>query len=963
MLGIVLPSYTELQEENQRLRAENAQLRLLLEQHSIALPEAARHASVRADAVSEENASVTMRSSAKEKIALFRSFFRGREDVFARRWYSKTTEKSGYQPVCGNEWEPSLCDKRKFKCGACPNRKLLPLTDGDIYDHLAGKDPYGRDVVGVYPLSQDDTCCFCCVDFDGDGHIDAAKSFYAVCDAWDVPCAMERSRSGNGTHVWMFFAEPVPAKKARTLSSGILTAAMEQCKQISFSSYDRMIPNQDTMPSGGFGNLVALPLQGMARRTGNSLFMNEDYVPYADPWAFLSCLRKITTEQLDTWLSARCKQEPLGSLVTESDEKPWKPAAKKQLAPMDFPADLPITCANMLYIPTEGLSAAARNAILRLAAFKNPDFYRAQAMRMPIYDKPRIICTAEITEQYIGLPRGCETALRAMLDAVGVPCTITDETNAGTPIPVSFNGSLREEQQPAADALLQHNTGVLSATTAFGKTVVASYLIAQRQVNTLVLVHTQALMEQWKKSLEQFMIFDVQPPEPPKGRGRKKAWSPVGQIGAGKDTLHGMVDVAVMQSLIDTETDSVKELVRGYGMVIADECHHVSAVNFEKILKAVTAKYVYGLTATPTRQDGHHPIIFMQCGEIRYRVDAKAQAEKRPFEHFLIPRFTSFRKTYPDDTKMPRIYKDLEESELRNRRIADDITEAVQKGRTPIVLTERREHVLTLAKLLRGKADHIVCLTGAATAKEKRAAVDTLESIPDDQSLVVLATGKYVGEGFDYPRLDTLFVALPISWKGKVAQYAGRLHRDYPGKTEVRVYDYADIHVPVLERMYQKRLKSYASIGYKTKTETRTHVSADVIYDGKSFCPVYKQDLANAMHEIRIVSPFMRRNRLQSMKPLLEACVRNGTSVIVTTRPPEDFADDNKRQTEENLAFLQMLGVQIDLRSGFHQKFTIVDQKIVWYGSVNFLSFGTAEESLMRFESSDVAGELLDTVE
>lgn len=955
--------YAELQAENERLRAENAQLRLLLGQHGIAVAETDRQGAISVNSVSQENASVTMRSSAKEKIALFRSFFRGREDVFARRWYSKTTEKSGYQPVCGNEWDAELCDKRKFKCGACPNRKLLPLTDRDIYDHLAGKDPYGRDVVGVYPLLQDDMCTFCCVDFDDAGHVDAAKAFYVVCAAWDIPCVMERSRSGEGTHVWLFFAEPVPAKKARTLSSGILTAAMEQCKHISFSSYDRMIPNQDAMPSGGFGNLVALPLQGMARRNGNSLFINADFVPYADPWAFLSCLRKITSEQLDALLSAHCKQEPLGSLVTVSDEKPWKPVLKWRLTPMVFPAELPITSANMLYIPTEGLSSAARNAILRLAAFKNPDFYRAQALRMPIYNKPRIICTAEITERYIGLPRGCETALWAMLDEIGVPYTITDETNAGTPIPVSFNGSLREEQQPAADTLLKHNNGVLSATTAFGKTVVASYLIAQQQVNTLVLVHTQALMDQWKKSLERFLRFDVQPPEPPKGRGRKKVWSPIGQLGAGKDTLHGMVDVAVMQSLIDTGTNSVKEFVRGYGMVIADECHHVSAVNFEKILKAVTAKYVYGLTATPTRQDGHHPIIFMQCGEIRYRVDAKTQAEKHPFEHFLIPCFTSFRKTYPEGTKMPQIYKDLEESELRNRRIADDICAAVQEGRTPIVLTERREHVLTLARILRGKADHIVCLTGAATAKERRASVDTLENIPDEQSLVVLATGKYVGEGFDYPRLDTLFVALPISWKGKVSQYAGRLHRDYPGKTEVRVYDYADIHVPVLERMYQKRLKGYASIGYKTKTETRTHVSADVIYDGKSFYPVYKQDLEDAMHEIRIVSPFMRRNRLQSMKPLLEKCVQNRTRVIVTTRPPEDFTDNNKSQTQENLSFLQALGVQIDLRSGFHQKFTIVDQKIVWYGSVNFLSFGTAEESLMRFESTDIAGVLLDTVE
>ena len=902
-----------------------------------------------------------MQSSAADKIALFRSFFRGREDVFARRWYSKTTEKSGYQPVCGNEWEPTLCDKRKFKCSACPNRKLLPLTDRDIYDHLAGRDAYGRDVVGIYPLLADDTCFFCCVDFDGDDHIDAAKAFYAVCAAWGIPAAMERSRSGNGTHIWLFFAEAVPAKKARALASGVLTAAMAQSRHISFSSYDRLLPNQDTMPSGGFGNLIALPLQGMARRNGNSLFMDADYVPYADPWAFLSSLQKITEQQLDTLLREHCGQNALGVLVSESDEKPWKPSPKPQLTPMDFPSPLQITSANMLYIPTEGLSSAGRNRLLRLAAFKNPDFYRAQAMRMPIYDKPRIICTAEQTERFLALPRGCREALTALLEETGVSFTLADETNPGTSIPVTFNGVLREEQQPAADAMLQYDTGVLSATTAFGKTVVASYLIAQKRVNTLVLVHTQALMTQWKKALEQFLAFDVKPPEPPKGRGRKAAWSPVGQIGAGKDTRHGMVDVAVMQSLIDG--DDVKDYVREYGMVIVDECHHVSAVSFERILKTVCAKTVYGLTATPMRQDGHHPIIFMQCGEIRYRVDAKSQAQKRPFEYYLIPRFTSFRKTYPKETKMPQIYKDLEDSELRNHRIVDDVCAVLREGRTPIILTERREHVQTLAELLRGQCKHIICMTGAATAKAKREAMETLQAIPETESVTVIATGSYVGEGFDEPRLDTLFLALPISWKGKVAQYAGRLHRSYPGKTEVRVYDYADIHVPTLERMYQKRLKSYASIGYKIKAESDRHVSADVIYDGRSFLQKFTQDLENAVHEVRIISPFMRRNRLQNLKPLLEKCTQSGTTVIVTTRPTEDFAGDNQMQTQENLAFLQNLGVQIDLRSGFHQKFTIVDQKIVWYGSVNFLSFGTAEESLMRFESADIAGELLDTVE
>ena len=415
-----------------------------------------------------------------------------------------------------------------------------------------------------------------------------------------------------------------------------------------------------------------------------------------------------------------------------------------------------------------------------------------------------------------------------------------------------------------------------------------------------------------------------------------------------------------MQSLISG--NDVKPIVKNYGMVIVDECHHVSAVNFEAVLKEVNAKYVYGLTATPTRQDGHHPIIFMQCGPIRYRVDAKEQAEKRDFDHFLVPRFTSFRKTYEQGTMITQIYSDLAKSEFRNGVIVSDIMKSVKQGRTPIVLTERKEHAATLGELLSGKCKNVIVLTGAASAKAKRDAVQALEAIPADEPLIVIATGKYVGEGFDYPRLDTLFLALPIAWKGKVAQYAGRLHRNYPGKKEVLIYDYADFRIPVLERMYQKRLKSYAAIGYQVKTDTDLSAPPDVIYDGKSFYPVFLQDLKTADREILIVSPFMRKNRLKQLLPAFSEAIQKGVSVSVVTRPPEDFTGENMDLTVENIQMLENANVKVIRKSSFHQKFTIMDNRTVWYGSVNFLSFGTNEESIMRFENYDLAGILTDTV-
>ena len=950
----LLAENRRLSEEVSKLEAENSELKA-----KMGITVASSVKFLQPDEGVEEKTIVNKYSSPEKKIALFSSLFAGRTDVFARRWYGVTSGKSGYQPVCGNEWDDSLCDKKKYKCAACPNRKLLPLSDGDLFAHLAGKDKYGRDVVGIYPLFTDETCAFCCVDFDDEGYKTAALAFQSACTENGVPVYVERSRSGEGAHVWIFFETPIPAKTARQLVSGLLTHAMALNKQISFSSYDRILPNQDTMPAGGFGNLIALPLQGMARKSGNSLFVDETFTPFEDQWAFLSGVRKIGAVSVEALISQICKPTELGALVSESDEAPWK-QTPKALTAMDFGGSVTITHANMLYVPAEQLSPQGRNAILRLASFKNPDFYRTQAMRMPVYNKPRVICCAETRDSFLSVPRGCLPALTALLERSGVIYEIQDETNAGTAVPVSFSGALREEQKPAVQALLEEPTGVLSATTAFGKTVLAAYLIGERKTNTLVMVHTQALMDQWKKSLEQFLRFDVTPPEAKKGRGRKTAWSPVGQLGAGKDTLHGMVDIAVMQSLISG--NDVKPLVKDYGMVIVDECHHVSAVNFEAILKEVTAKYVYGLTATPTRQDGHHPVIFMQCGPIRYRVDAKVQAEKRDFEHFLVPRFTSFRKSYEPGTMISQIYSDLAQSEVRNGVIVSDVLKSVETGRTPIILTERKEHANMLRELLTGKCKNVIMLTGAASTKEKRESIQNLNAIPAKEQLIVIATGKYVGEGFDYPRLDTLFLALPIAWKGKVAQYAGRLHRNYPGKKEVLIYDYADIHIPVLERMYQKRLKSYAAIGYQVKTDTDLSAAPDVIYDGKSFYPVFLQDLKATDREILIVSPFMRKNRLKQLLPVFTEAVQRGVSVSVVTRPPEDFTGENAVLTKENLQTLESAGVKVILKSSFHQKFTVLDNKTVWYGSVNFLSFGTNEESIMRFDSFDLAGVLADTV-
>ncbi|MDR1136401.1 MAG: DEAD/DEAH box helicase family protein [Clostridiales Family XIII bacterium] len=519
---------------------------------------------------------------------------------------------------------------------------------------------------------------------------------------------------------------------------------------------------------------------------------------------------------------------------------------------------------------------------------------------------------------------------------------------------------MRGEQQQAADALLAHDNGILSATTAFGKTVVGAHLIAERKVNTLVLVHRTNLLSQWQSRLNEFLIINEEPITEltPKGRKRKK--TVIGQIRGGKKNPSGIIDVAVMQSLVSDH--EVNELVKDYGMVIVDECHHVSALSFEQVLKAANAKYVYGLTATPTRQDGHHPIIYMHCGKIRYRVDAKEQAEARPFEHFVIPRFTRFQKpAHQDESKwsITDIYNDIQNNELRNDLIIQDVVSSVEQGRNPIILTERTDHVKLLAARLSQNLKNVITLTGGGTHKKSREILQSVIDIPDNMPFVLVATGKYVGEGFDMPRLDTLFLAMPISWRGTLQQYAGRLHRLYDGKKEVQVYDYVDVHVAMLEKMYQKRLRGYASIGYKAKGTPQPLDEVHSIFDSRTFFPVYSVDVLAANSEVLIVSPFVTKRRVLSALNYLTAAK---AKVTVITKPPENYVERDRERITECMDLLRQHDVIVRTKDRIHQKFAIMDQRVVWYGSINLLSYGISEESIMRIENVDIAGELLRSV-
>ena len=917
-----------------------------------AVPETHKNEMVR-----EPAAGIHMRSTPEEKIRLFRSLFRGREDVFARRWYSIQKKKGGYAPVCANEWRYGVCIKPKGKCSKCENRVLVPLDDSIIYKHLSGKDANGQDVIGLYPILADDTCYFLAIDFDDGAWQENVSAVRSVCGEWGIPCRVERSRSGEGAHLWVFFENAIPCATARKLGSALLTAAMEREGKLKLDAYDRMFPCQDTLPNGGFGNLIALPLQGQARKKGNSLFMDEMLQPYPDQWAYLSTVRKLGTEDVDALIKVHSHGDALGNLcVVESISKPWEKQKKAALSALDFYGVQHIVRANMIYIPANGFAPRVRNQLLRLAAFRNPDFYKSQAMRLPIYDKPRIICAAEERDGYLAIPRCCEADLIELLENAGASYEIEDKTFGGNEIRVRFKGELRPEQIPAAEALLAHNNGVLSATTAFGKTVIAAYLIGQRKVNTLVLVHTQALLNQWKKALSEFLEINETLPELPKKRGRKKERSLIGQLGGSKNNLSGFVDIAIMQSLISG--DEVRELVKDYGMVIVDECHHVSAVSFEQVLKEVNAKYVYGLTATPVRQDGHQPIIYMQCGPIRYQVDAKVQAEKRPFDHAVIPKFTSFAQPVTDEVpwKITDAYAAMQVNEERNGKIVADVLAAVTEGRTPIVLTERYDHAKLLAEILREKSRNVVLLSGKGTAKEKREILQGLSQIPADEPLILVATGRYVGEGFDLPRLDTLFLAMPVSWKGTLAQYAGRLHRNYEGKQEVLIYDYVDIRVPMLERMYHKRLSGYAAIGYTVRGDRAAPAVENRIFSQEEYWDTFSVDIANAQKEILLTSPYLHIAQVKRFLKLLPKDVQ----LTVVTGDETSFKLEAWEKVSNAVNLLEDNGATVILQPKVYQRFAVIDKSFLWYGGINLLGFDKAAHGAMRLQSVELAKELTD---
>ena len=875
----------------------------------------------------------------------FMMFCRGRKDVYDLRYTNPKTGKTGYYTQCFNRWNRGCHIQKKdgVRCKDCELRAYKPVNLSVIKSHLLGNDPNGNDVVAIYPMMENNLCQLLVFDFDNhakgaeqEDHANTSDSWKEeinalrhICKNLGVDAVVERSRAGRGAHLWIFFKDMIPARLARRFGYALLEKGAESVNLKSFKYYDRMIPAQDALPEGGLGNVIALPLQGLALKSGNSAFVDENWNAYEDQLKLLAGTKRITKQEIDA---------------------------------SGVKGVVHIVLSDRIYLDSSEMSNKVKRQLRRMATFSNKQYFQNQAMDMPNYDESRFIYLGADEGKYIVLPRGLLEAILQRFDKAGIRYDVEDKRSDGREINVSFQGELKESQIPAVETMLQYETGILHAATAFGKTVVCCDMIARRGVNTLILVDKTDLKNQWLERLEEFLYIDEELPEYKTKTGQtRKRKSLIGSLQGARDTLTGIVDVAMIRSL--KKKEGFHPMLKHYSQVYFDECHHAASDTAIEVLHEIDAKYVYGVTATPKRGDGKEKINEFLLGPIRYRFTAKDRAEEQNIDHLVYPRFTRTVKAHRL-SKTPYgndAYELIRNNDVRDEQIIRDVATSVKAGRTPIVLTKYVDHAKRLADRLRNYADRLILLTGSNGTKARRAQVDELHAVEDSDSLILVGTGSLLGEGFDFPRLDTLFMATPVSGENVVEQYVGRLNRDYEGKENVIVYDYVDSHIPKFDRMYAARLKAYKKIGYELCVSMDGEKQkANAIYDIDNYAETYWRDLGEAKTSVVISSPRLNTQKVNRIIHELGKRQELGTKVTIVTWHPDAYKYGRADVRMGLMEKMRKAGFEVKLVEESCDHFAVIDKEIVWYGSMNLLSKEDAEDNLMRVCSKEIAAELLE---
>ena len=911
----------------------------------------------------------------------FFSMFWGRQDVYAKRSVNKETGKAAYYPQCNNFWT-NVCHKKikdGINCKDCKNRSYKTITKKDILNHLQGNAYNASDVIGVYPLLSNGTCRFMVFDFDNhdkgaeekdfansdDTWVEEVESMREICVLNGIEPLVERSRSGRGAHVWIFFDKPIAASFVRKFGFALLDKGAEQINLKSFKYYDRMLPAQDSLPEdSAVGNLIALPLQGKALQDGNSAFIDGNWNAYPNQWETLFNKPRLSQgfleEKIKEWSNII---DDIAANAAESDrEKPWN--RMQHFNKNDVEGKLHIILSNGIYVDNTNLKAAMQNRIRRMAAISNPVFYKNQAIGTSNYDTARwIYLGKDHLSGYIQIPRGLQDELWENIKQADIDYEMEDERQQGRKINVDFKGELRPEQDKALKELIRYDNGILHAATAFGKTVVSSAIIAQKKINTLIILESSALIEQWKEALEKFLNINEGLPtyETKTGRVRKRK-SLIGTLQGAHDSMTGIIDIAMAGSLY--KKGMYHKMMNEYGLVLIDECHHSASETIANVLKEVKAKYVYGVTATPKRGDGLEKINYMLIGPIRYSYTAKEKAKEQGIQHLVYPRFTRTvppRGVITDKMHPNEAYEIIHNNDVRDEQIIEDVKNCVAAGRTPVVLSRYKDHSEKFYERLKNYADHVFLMTGNNSKKEHRKILEQMHQVDKNESLILIATGSLVGEGFDFPRLDTLFMATPVSFRGVVEQYAGRLNRDYAGKENVIIYDYVDNHIPMFNNMYMKRLKAYKQIGYEFGDGLQTvKQTVNAIYDGNNYSENYHKDLLDSNKNIIISSPVISGSKVYELINMLKEKQMSGVQVTIVTWTPDSYGFGDAAYWMQLHEDMRRAGFYIRTVEEYCDRFAVIDQEVVWYGNINLLAKDKVDDSIMRVRSKGIAGELME---